>query len=171
MSNILVHQELIFLYNDENLTPVGDISVVRQWTSIVENNISCLSNFRSLSYRSMNMASSCMQLCLQCRRFLLSKPVASAWHYCCPASGAPTNVVNTSAIVRWSHKTTWTQQRLIRQILFFNDFAVKHLSTDTKGKNGIEELSITDVVSYKSPLLPVKDAVPSSFNQMSLGKF
>lgn len=30
MSNILVHQDLIFLYFDENLTPVGDISVVRQ---------------------------------------------------------------------------------------------------------------------------------------------
>lgn len=109
------------------------------------------------------MASSCMQLCLQCRRFLLLKPVASAWH------SSPTKVVNASTIVRWSHKTTWTRRRM-QQILFFNDFAVKHLSTDSKGKKGIDELSMTDV-SYKSPLLPVKDAVPSSFNQMSFGTF
>lgn len=58
----------------------------------------------------------------------------------------------------------------MQQILFFNGFAVKHLSTDIKGKKSIEELSITDVVSYKSPLLPVKDAVPTSLNQMPLGK-
>lgn len=115
------------------------------------------------------MASSCMQLCLQCRRFLLSKPVASVWHYYSTTSGSPTKVVNASLVVRWSHKTTWTQQRWMQQILFFNGFAIKHLSTDTKGKKGIEELSITDV-SYKSPLLPVKDAVPSSLHQMPLGK-
>lgn len=122
------------------------------------------------SFLQINMASSCMQLCLQCRKFLLSKSVASAWHYCSTASGSPTKVVNASLVVRWSHKTTWTEQRWM-QHLFFNDFALKHLSTDTKGKKGIEELSITDVVSYKSPLLPVSDAVPSSLNQMPLGKF
>lgn len=123
------------------------------------------------SFLQINMASSCMQLCLHCRRFLLSKPVASAWHYYPTASGSPTKVANASLVVRWSHKTTWTQQRWMQQILFSNNFAVKHLSTDTKEKKGVEELSITDVVSYKSPLLPVKDAVPMSFNQMPLGKF
>lgn len=56
----------------------------------------------------------------------------------------------------------------MQQILSFSGFAVRHLSTDTKGKEGVEELSITDVVSYKSPLLPVRDAVP--VGQMPLGK-
>lgn len=117
------------------------------------------------------MASSCMQLCLQCRRFLLSKPVAGAWPYCSTVSDSPTKAVNGSLVVRWSHKTTSTQQRWVQQILFFNDFGVKHLSTDSKGKKGTEELSITDVVSYKSPLLPVKDDIPLSLNQNPPGKF
>lgn len=121
-----------------------------------------------MSFLQINMASSCMQLCLKCRRFLLLKPVTSARQYCSTASGSPTKVVNASLVVRWSHKTTSTQQRWTQHILFFNDFAVRHLSTDTKGKKGIEELSITDVVSYKSPLLPVKDAFR---NQMPLGTF
>lgn len=114
----------------------------------------------------INMASSCMKLCLQYRRFLLSKPVASAWDYCSAASGSPTKVVDGSLVVGWSHKRTWVQQ-----ILLLNNFGVKHFSSDTKGKKGLEELSIPDVVSYKSPLLPVNDAVPSSLNQMPLGYF
>lgn len=57
----------------------------------------------------------------------------------------------------------------MQQIICFSGFAVRHLSTDTKGKEGVEELSITDVVSYKSPLLPVRDANPVS--QVHLGKY
>lgn len=116
--------------------------------------MSCLSN---LSDR-INMASYCMQLCLQCRRLLTSKPVARAWH--------------ASLGVSWSHKTTWTRHRWMQQMLFFNGCAVKHLSTDTKEKKGVEEMSITDIVAYKRPLLPVRDAVPdASVSQMPIGKY
>lgn len=127
-----------------------------------------LSNPKNFSYR-LNMASPCMQLCFQCRRFLLSKPVTRGWHYRTAFSNSTCpKVLHASLVVRWTHKTNWTQHRWMQHNLFFNGFATRHVSTDTKGTKVVEELSITDVVSYKSPLLPVRD-VPVS--QMPLGKY
>lgn len=103
----------------------------------------------------IDMASYCMQLCSQCRRLLISKPVARAWH--------------ASLSVSWSQKTTLTRHRWMQQMLFFT--GVKRLSTDTKEKKGVEELSITDIGAYKRPLLPVRDAVPTSVSQMPIGKY
>lgn len=125
-----------------------------------------LSNTKNLSHR-ISMASPCMQLCLQCRRILLSKPVASGWCYHTTVSNSSAKVLHASLVVRWTHKTTRTQHQWMQQIQCFSGFAVRYLSTDTKGKEGVEELSITDV-SYKSRLLPVRDAVPVS--QVPLGK-
>lgn len=127
-----------------------------------------LSNPKNLSHR-ISMALPSMQLCLQCRRFLLSKPVASGWLYHATVSNSSAKVLHGSLVVRWTHKTTRTRHQWMQQILCFSGFAVRHLSTDTKGKEGVEELSITDVVSYKSPLLPVREAVPVS--QVPLGKY
>lgn len=127
-----------------------------------------LSNPKNLSHR-ISMASPCMQLRLQCRRFLLSKPVASGWFYHTTGSNSSTKVLHASLVVRRTHKTTWTQHQWMQQILSFSGFAVRRLSTDTKGKEGVEELSITDVETYKSPLLPVRDAVPVS--HVPLGKY
>lgn len=50
----------------------------------------------------------------------------------------------------------------------FSDFTAKHLSTEGKD---IEELSRADVVVYKSPLLPNRDAVPVTESQMPLGTY
>lgn len=50
----------------------------------------------------------------------------------------------------------------------FSDFTAKHLSTEGKD---IEELSRADVVAYKSPLLPIRDAVPVTESQMPLGTY
>lgn len=124
---------------------------------------------KNLSHR-ISMASPCMQLCLQCRRFLLSKPVASGWLYHTTVSNSSAKVLHASLVVRWTHKTTRIQHQWMQQILSFSGFAVRHLSTDTKGKEGVEELSITDA-SYNSPLLPVRDAVPVSQVPLGTGKY
>lgn len=53
----------------------------------------------------------------------------------------------------------------------YSDFATKHLASDAKEDKAIEELSSANVVAYKSPLLPIRDAVPMSESQMPIGTY
>ena len=50
---------------------------------------------------------------------------------------------------------------------YYSDITAKNLTTEAKEEKDIEELSTANVVVYKSPLLPVRDAE----SQMSLGTY
>lgn len=56
-----------------------------------------------------------------------------------------------------------------QQMCYYSDFTAKHLETEAKEDENTEELSRTDVMAYKSPLLQIIDAAPVTEGQMSLG--
>lgn len=126
----------------------------------------------------INMASSCTQLSLQCRRLLCSKTVACArWYstqlsYCSTDTRLPTKILNGSLASRGTHSMTWTRQRWKPQMDCFSDFTTaKHLSTGTEEGKDIKELSTAHSVRHKSPLLPIRDAAPVTESQMPLGAY
>lgn len=141
-----------------------------------DNKNAIIQSYICFSYRII-MALSCTQLCLQCRSLLLSRMVACSRRFSPPLGYSTTfksfhsKVLNGSSVHWWAHTTTWARQRWIQRMFVYNDFAVKHLSTETKGGKDIEGLSRDDVVSYKSPLLPVSDTVPLPKVQMPLGTY
>ncbi|XP_070778305.1 transcription termination factor 3, mitochondrial [Enoplosus armatus] len=118
------------------------------------------------------MASSCTQLCLQCRSLLRSKTVASTWRYsiqvchCSTVTSLPTKILNGSSVVRGNHSTTQARQWWKQQTFCYSDLTAEHLATAIKEDKNIEELSRANVVAYKSPLLPIRDAVPVIESQM-----
>ncbi|XP_074468419.1 transcription termination factor 3, mitochondrial isoform X1 [Sebastes fasciatus] len=120
------------------------------------------------------MASSCTQLCLQCRSLLCSKTVASTCRYytqvrhCITVTGVPTKILNGSSIIKGNQTTTQARQRWKQQMFCYSDLAAKHLATEVKEAKDVEETSRADVVAYKSPLLPIRDAVPVTESQISL---
>lgn len=124
----------------------------------------------------INMASSCTQLSLQCRRLLCSKAVACArWYctqfsYCSADTMLPTKILNGSSASRGTHTMTWTRPRWKPQMVCFSDFTTaKHLSTGAE--EGKDELSRTHAVLHKSPLLPIRDAALVTESQMPLGSY
>lgn len=128
------------------------------------------------SYR-IAMASSCTQLCLQCRSLLRSKTVASTWQYstqvrhCTTVIRLPTKVLNGSSVIRGNLTATQARQRWKQQVFCYSDLTAKHLATEAKEDKDVEESSGAHVVAYKSPLLPIRDAVPVTESQMSLGAY
>ncbi|CAB1457031.1 unnamed protein product [Pleuronectes platessa] len=67
-----------------------------------------------------------------------------------------------------SHRATQARQRWKQQMFYYSDLSAKHLATEAKEDKSTEESSRTDVVAYRSPLSPIRDAVPGNENQMSL---
>ncbi|KAM7373189.1 hypothetical protein PAMP_008062 [Pampus punctatissimus] len=55
-----------------------------------------------------------------------------------------------------------------QQTCYYSDFTAKHLETKAKEDKYTEELSRTDVVAYKSPLLQIRDAALETDSQMSI---
>ncbi|XP_041811682.1 transcription termination factor 3, mitochondrial [Chelmon rostratus] len=116
------------------------------------------------------MASSCTQLCLKCRGLLCSKTVASAWSYstqlrhCTKVAILPAKILNGSSAIEGNHTTTGRQQWK-QQMFCYSDLTAKHLATEAKESNDIEDLSRADVVAYKTA--PIRDAVPVTESQTS----
>nr|XP_040044297.1 transcription termination factor 3, mitochondrial isoform X1 [Gasterosteus aculeatus aculeatus] len=120
----------------------------------------------------ISMATSCAHLCLQCRSLLCSKKVASTWQYythvrhCIRVTQVPTKILDGSSIVKGTHKTNPAKQMQKQQVFCYSDFAAKHLATGAEENKDVEETSCADVVAFKSPMLPIRDAVLES--QVSL---
>lgn len=123
------------------------------------------------------MASSCTQLCLQCRSLIRSKTVASTWQYsarvrhCTTVTRSPTKFLNGSLVIRGNLTATQARQRWKQQAFCYSDLTAKHLAAEAKEDKDIEELSGANVVAYKSPLLPIRDAAPVTESQISLGTY
>lgn len=123
----------------------------------------------------ISMATSCAHLCLQCRSLLCSKKVASTWQYythvrhCIRVTQVPTKILDGSSIVKGTHKTNPAKQMQKQQVFCYSDFAAKHLATGAEENKDVEETSCADVVAFKSPMLPIRDAVLES--QVSLGTY
>lgn len=120
------------------------------------------------------MASSCIQRCLQCRSLLCSGTVANTWLYSAQlhhftATCLPLKIPNGSSVIRENDRTTQARERWKQKVVFYSDLTAKHLATEAKEDKNAEEPSRADIVAYKSPLLPMKDAVPVNESQMSLG--
>lgn len=121
------------------------------------------------------MASSCAQLCLRCRSLLSSKTATLTWQqstqiqHCTVVSRISNKILNGSSFISGIHTTTRARQIWKQQTCYYSDFSTKHLETEAKEYEHTEELLRTDVVPYKSPLLPIRDAAPVTENQMSLG--
>lgn len=56
-------------------------------------------------------------------------------------------------------------------MLSYSDLTAKHLSTKAAEDKYTEELSKIDVVAYNNPLVPVRNNVPLTPSQMSLGTY
>lgn len=123
------------------------------------------------------MASCCTQLCLQCRRLLPPQMVARTWRYstqlghCTTVTGLPPKILNGPTVVRGDHTVAEARQRWKQQMFCYSDFTAKHLATEAKEDKDIEELSRAVDVAYKSPLMPIRDAVPVTESQISLGTY
>lgn len=122
----------------------------------------------------ITMASSCAQLCLRCRSLLSSKTATLTWQqstqvrHCTAVSRVPNKILNGSLFTSGNHTTPRARQIWKQQACYYSDFTTKHLKTEAKDEH-IEELLKMDVVPYKSPLLPIRDAAPVTESQMPLG--
>ncbi|XP_023267947.1 transcription termination factor 3, mitochondrial [Seriola lalandi dorsalis] len=120
------------------------------------------------------MTSSCALLCLRCRSFLCSKTGATTWQYttqvrhCTTVTSVATKIPNGFSFFRGNHRTNQARQRWKQQMLSYSDLTARNLATEAKEDKFTEELSRTDVVAYKSPLLPIRDAVSLKEIQMPL---
>ncbi|XP_035476846.1 transcription termination factor 3, mitochondrial [Scophthalmus maximus] len=120
------------------------------------------------------MGSYYVQVCLRCRSLLCSKTTATTWNFstqvrqCTTVTRGADKILNGSSFFRGSHRTTQARQGWKPQVFCYSDLTAKHLATESKDGKFTEELSRADVVAYKSPLLPVSDAVPGSESQMPL---
>lgn len=119
------------------------------------------------------MASSCAQMCLQCRRLLFSRTTVCAWvstqfGHCSSSTWTTTTTefLNRSLILRGSLTAAQAKEKWRQGLFCFSDLTAKHLSEGVKDR---EELSRANVAAYHSPLSPVADANPSDQSQMSLG--
>lgn len=118
------------------------------------------------------MASSCAQMCLQCRRFLFSKTTVCAWvstqfgHCSSSTWTTTTKFLNRSLILRGSLTTAQTKEKWRQGLFCVSDLTARHLSERVKDS---EELSRANIAAYHSPLSTVTNANPSDQSQMSLG--
>lgn len=118
------------------------------------------------------MASSCAQMCLQCRRLLFSRKTVCAWvstqfgHCSSSTWTTTTKFLNGSLYLRGSLTAAQAKEKWRQGLFCFSDLTAKHLSEGVKDS---EELSRANVAAYHSPLSPVTHANPSDQSQMSLG--
>ncbi|KAF3707447.1 Transcription termination factor 3, mitochondrial Mitochondrial transcription termination factor 3 [Channa argus] len=116
------------------------------------------------------MALSFGQLCMRCRSLFCTKTLAVTWQhsnqvqYCSTVIGEPAKTLNGSSFISKNH-TSQSRQRWQHKIFFQSDLTVKHLATEATEEKGPK----TDVVAYKSPLLPIKDTLPATESQASVG--
>ncbi|XP_047461200.1 transcription termination factor 3, mitochondrial [Mugil cephalus] len=108
------------------------------------------------------MTSVCAQLCLRGRSSVCSKAVTSTWTCYAQVRRTTTRVPFT----RENHTTAQGRLRWKQQMRYCSDLTAKYLTTEAKEDNDKEKLSTTDVIVHKSPLLPTKDALPPTENQM-----
>ncbi|KAM3596954.1 uncharacterized protein V6R79_023392 [Siganus canaliculatus] len=107
------------------------------------------------------MASTCTQLCLQCRNLLRFKTVACTWQYSTQLrhyvtlKSLPMKPLNGPSVFTGNH--TITRQKWRQHIFFYKDYTAKQLTTEAKDDKDTEHLPRTDDVTYKSPLLPVRN--------------
>ncbi|KAK2830380.1 hypothetical protein Q5P01_018311 [Channa striata] len=112
------------------------------------------------------MASSFAQLCLRCRRPFCPKTMAVTWQHssqvrhCHRNIGESAKSLNGSVFVRKNH-TTNSRQTWQHKMLFYGNITEKHLSTVATE----DKCTKTDVVAYKSPLLPIRDTLPLNESQ------
>ncbi|XP_067356922.1 transcription termination factor 3, mitochondrial isoform X3 [Channa argus] len=115
------------------------------------------------------MALSFGQLCMRCRSLFCTKTLAVTWQhsnqvqYCSTVIGEPAKTLNGSSFISKNH-TSQSRQRWQHKIFFQSDLTVKHLATEATEEKGPK----TDVVAYKSPLLPIKDTLPATESQASV---
>lgn len=114
------------------------------------------------------MASSCAQMCLQCRRLLFSRTTVCTWvsTHCSSSTWTTTQFLNRSWILRGSLTTARAKEKWKQGLLCVNNLTAKHLSEGVKDS---EELSRATVAAYCSPLSPVRDAHLPDQSQLSLG--
>lgn len=122
------------------------------------------------------MASSCTQICLQCRRLLFSRTTVCVWRsstqlgHCYSSASSTAKFPNRSLVARGNLTTTPPREKWKQQLFCVSGLSVKHLSIEAEGVKDREELSRGDIVAYKSPLSPVRDVDPANQSQMSLGE-
>ncbi|XP_068603457.1 transcription termination factor 3, mitochondrial [Brachionichthys hirsutus] len=117
------------------------------------------------------MASSCTQLCLQCRRFY-SRTVAHPWRRfthlghgtSATQSSIKKSTPNGSSVIRTNRAAIQARQTWKHQLFYYSDFTAKHLSAEEKTSKDIEELSGADVVEGTNLL----EAAPVTESQLSL---
>lgn len=117
------------------------------------------------------MASSCAQMCLQCRRLLFSKTSVCAWvsthssHYS-SSTWTTTKVLNRPLVLRGSFTTVQAKETWRQGLICGSNLTAKHLSEGVKDS---EELSRANVTACHSSLLQVREAHLSDQSLMSLG--
>lgn len=122
------------------------------------------------------MASSCTQMCLQCRRLLFSRTTVCVWSsstqlgHCYSSASSTPKFPNRSLVARGNLTTTQPREKYRQQLFCVSGLSVKHLSTEAEGVKDREELSRADIVPYKSPLSPIRDVHPANQSQRSLGE-
>lgn len=122
------------------------------------------------------MASSCTQMCLQCRRLLFSRTTVCVWRsstqlgHCYSSASSTTKFPSRSLVARGNLTTTQAREKWKQQLFCVSGLSAKHLSTEAEGVKDREELLRADIVAYKSPLSPIRDVDPANQSQMSLGK-
>lgn len=122
------------------------------------------------------MASSCTQMCLQCRRLLFSRTTVLVWRsssqlgHCYSSASSTAKFTNRSLVASGNLTTTQPREKRKQQLFRVSDLSAKHLSTKAEGVKDREELLRADIVAYKSPLSPIRDVDPANQSQMSLGK-
>ncbi|XP_029370379.1 transcription termination factor 3, mitochondrial [Echeneis naucrates] len=120
------------------------------------------------------MASSFAKLCLRCRSPLCSKTTAAAWqhytqaHHSTVVKTVVTKIPNGLPSFTGQPTTGLARQRWKQQMLGYRDLMVKHLATEAKKDKLTEESSRTDVVQYKGPPLPIREAVSLDHSQAPL---
>ncbi|XP_074543104.1 transcription termination factor 3, mitochondrial [Halichoeres trimaculatus] len=119
------------------------------------------------------MASSCSKLCLHSRSLLCSRKVAVTWKYstqtlhCAPGTRIPISFLHGFSVRSEDHKTAQTKLRW-KHVLYYSNLCASHQTTVDKENNASKELSKADLVAYKNPSLPVRDAVSATESQTLL---
>ncbi|XP_022057993.2 transcription termination factor 3, mitochondrial isoform X2 [Acanthochromis polyacanthus] len=119
------------------------------------------------------MASTCAQLCLRCRGLLCSKTLTSTGQYyaqvrhCNTVTKVPTKISNR--LFMWgNHTAPQTRLRWKQHMCYYSDLTVKYLTSEAKEGKHTEDVVRTDVAVYPAPLLPTRDDVSTTENQVSL---
>lgn len=120
------------------------------------------------------MASSCAQMCLQCRRFLFSRITVCAWAsinfgHCSSSTWmtkTATQLLNRSLIGKGSLTTARGKEKWRQGLICVSNLTAKHLSERVKDS---ERFSRANAAAFSSPLSPIRDAHQPDQIDLSLG--